>query len=196
MVFTKSPEAGKVKTRLIPFLGAEKSAELYRSMIDRTLRTCRKSGIHDIELWCYPDKDNPYLIDCSSRFNTDLSVQQGQDLGERMWFAFSQVLKRYRFGIIIGCDCPGISPELLDSASKKLTQGYDVVIGPAADGGYYLLGCNGARKELFTNISWGSSTVLTGTLDRIRDLKMRCYELEELWDIDRPEDLKKAGIRI
>jgi len=190
VVFTRTPETGEVKTRLIPTLGEEKATELYRSMVDRTLHTCRSSGIGAIELWCHPDTDHPFLVDCSKRYKTGLFVQQGKDLGERMWFALSDVLGKYRFGIIIGCDCPDLTPEILDTAYEKLVEGYDAVIGPAADGGYYLFGCNRARKELFSDIAWGTPGVFSNTCVRIKKLKMRCFELKELRDIDRPEDLK------
>ena len=189
-IFTRSPDVGKVKTRLIPVLGAEKSAQLYRTMIDRTLNTCSHSGITDIELWCYPETDHPFLNECANRFNFPLRLQQGRDLGERMFFAISSMLKEYQYGIITGCDCPGMTSEILDKTCRMLTDGYDVVIGPSMDGGYYLLGCNQAVKELFTDMPWGTSTVFADTRDRIMELNLKFIELEVLHDIDRPEDLE------
>lgn len=191
MVFTRAPDPGAVKTRLIPALGAEKAAELYRSFLEKTLQTGRSAGFEDIELWCYPDSDHPYFTSCRERFGAGLRVQRGDDLGDRMWFALSQTLKKNRHGIIIGCDSPELSADDLITAVEKLEEGYDNVIGPSIDGGYYLLGSKRADRGLFSDIAWGTETVLSETRERIRELNLRCYDLRELWDIDRPEDLKR-----
>jgi len=191
MVFSKAPVPGSVKTRLIPVMGVEGTTELYKSLIRKTLQTCRDAGFSNIQLWCYPDASHPYFTTCCELFGTSLLEQRGGDLGERMWFALSDALKQHRHGIIIGCDCPDLSPRDLIHAAEMLDQGYDMVLGPSEDGGYYLLGCNKPESELFKCISWGTAAVLSETQARIKDLKLRCFLLQELRDIDRPEDLEK-----
>lgn len=191
MIFSKVPEPGSVKTRLIPVLGKERSAGLYKSLIEKTLQTCRSAGFSAIELWCYPDAGHPYFAVVGGRFNASLCVQQGGDLGERMWCALSEVLQRHRHGIIIGCDCPDLCEQDLITAADKLEEGYDVILGPSEDGGYYLLGSDQAHRDLFRDIDWGTAAVLSETQARIREMKLRCYELQEHWDVDRPEDLEK-----
>jgi rSAM/selenodomain-associated transferase 1 len=194
LIFSKVPEPGSVKTRLIPILGKERAAGFYKSLMEKTLQTCRSAGFSAIELWCYPDADHPYFTTCSRRFNAGLQVQRGGDLGERMWCALSEVLKHHRYAIIIGCDCPDLCTQDLITAAAKLEQGYDIVIGPAGDGGYYLLGSNQAHYDLFRGIDWGTATVYSETQVRIRELKLRSYVLQQHWDIDRPEDLEKYVI--
>lgn len=195
MVFSKAPVPGSVKTRLIPVLGEEGTTELYKTLLHKTLQTCRDAGFSNIQLWCYPDASHPYFRTCCELFSTSLKEQRGGDLGERMWFALSEELQQHRYGIIIGCDCPDLSPRDLIHAAEMLEQGFDVVIGPCEDGGYYLLGSNKPEGELFKDIAWGTAQVMSETWDRIRTLKLSCIEIEEHWDIDRPEDLKKMGNR-
>ena len=194
IVFAKAPNPGAVKTRLIPALGEIKAAKIYRSLMEKTLQTCRSAEFQNIELWCYPDADHPYFNNCWERFNTGLREQQGEDLGERMWFALSRVLSRFRYGIIVGCDCPELSADDLITGAEKLEAGYDTVIGPSVDGGYYLLGSNQDSRDLFTDISWGTASVYSETMERIRKLNLSCYELPEHYDIDRPEDLERWEI--
>ena len=191
MVFSKAPVPGSVKTRLIPVLGEEGCTELYKSLLHRTLQTCQDAGFSNIQLWCFPDTSHPYFTTCSGLFGTSLQEQRGGDLGERMWFALSDALQQHPHGIIIGCDCPGLSPQDLIHAADMLEKGYDIVIGPSEDGGYYLLGGNVAECDLFRDINWGTSAVLSLTRDRIRELKLSCYELQEHWDIDKPKDLRR-----
>ena len=189
MVFSKAPDPGAVKTRLIPVLGEKKATELYKTLLNKTLQTCRHAGFAAIQLWCYPDTDHPYFSTCSRQFNAELREQRGSDLGERMWCALAESLKQYQHGIIIGCDCPDLSVRDLTTAIAKFKAGYDVVLGPSADGGYYLVGSNEADRNIFRDIPWGTASVLSLTRDRIRELELRCYLLPEHQDIDRPEDL-------
>ena len=191
MIFAKAPEPGLVKSRLIPALGEEKAAEVYRSLMEKTLQTCRGAGFKNIQLWCYPNTDHPHFNAYSGRFHARLCAQRGNDLGERMWFALSQALTQYDHGIIVGCDCPDLCADDLITAVEKLEEGCDAVIGPSDDGGYYLLGTNQASHILFTDITWGTATVYSETMERIRELKLHCYELPEHYDVDRPEDLER-----
>lgn len=121
--------------------------------------------------------------------------QQGEDLGQRLQFAFSKALKSSDKVIVIGTDCPRLTPEHILSAEKALDY-IDIVIGPAMDGGYYLLGMKNSYKELFKDIDWSSDRVLHQTLQKIGKLKLSCKLLEELSDIDYIEDWEKFGWKL
>lgn len=119
-----------------------------------------------------------------------LSDQQGADLGERMAFSFSIALQTHDKVIIIGTDCPALDEEYIEQAIQALGE-HDVVIGPAEDGGYVLLGLRKFSLELFTGISWGSDSVLKQTRQVLKDLSWSYKELGIMHDIDRPKDLHR-----
>jgi rSAM/selenodomain-associated transferase 1 len=119
-----------------------------------------------------------------------LYLQEGDDLGARMFNALSEGLKEFAYAIVIGCDCPWLTREDLELASDSLTGDKDAVLGPAVDGGYYLLGLNSAQNSLFENIPWGSASVLPETRRRLAEAGISWHELMEHPDLDRPEDLK------
>ncbi len=190
-IFTKAPVPGKVKTRLIPTLGEDDAAKLYQSLLNRTLETAKQAGIANVQLWCTPTIEHSYLKACADRFSVGLRLQEGNDLGERMYFAVEDSLNRGNYVLIIGADCPELSADDLHLAYRKLRQKHDIVLGPAEDGGYYLIGVKSVRNELFTDIQWGSSKVLSTTRDRLKKMDLSSFELCERWDVDRPEDLER-----
>ena len=108
-----------------------------------------------------------------------------------MLFAISQALRvpNKKGVILIGCDCPAITATYLKEAASRLNQGAKLVLGPAEDGGYVLIGVNGVYPELFRDIDWGSERVFSQTVSNARALGIDCVTLEPLWDVDRPEDL-------
>jgi rSAM/selenodomain-associated transferase 1 len=189
IVFAKNPVPGRVKTRLIPELGEEGAAALYRELMERTLQTAAGSGLKHVELHCTPSIADPVFQDFRERFNLSLHLQQGRDLGERMHHAFSQVLFNNGAAVLIGCDCPGLKPEDLDTAREKLNDDVDVVLGPASDGGYYLIGLKEEQPSLFENMEWGGAYVLDKTRERIKERNLSCFELPTYTDIDRPGDI-------
>jgi uncharacterized protein len=189
LVFAKAPVPGEVKTRLMPDLNAEACARLQRRLIERTLQTSLKAALRPVELWCAPDCAHSFFTQCVAKFNVELRAQQGGDLGMRMHHALSTALTDANFALIIGCDCPTLGSEYLTQASQALVDGVPVVLGPAEDGGYVLIGARGTARELFEGIEWGTSRVLAQTRDRLQSLKWRWRELKPLWDIDRPTDL-------
>jgi uncharacterized protein len=190
IVFAKAPRAGEVKTRLIPLLGAEGAAALHRQLMHRTLVTATDVDLGPVELHATPNVDDPFLKDCAKRFGIALAPQHGENLGERMRNAFDDALARHGRVILIGTDCPVLTPQHLCDAQAALASN-DAVLIPAEDGGYALIGLTRCDNRLFDGIAWGGDTVLAATRERLRALHWRWHELETLWDIDRPEDYRR-----
>lgn len=189
IIFSKAPVAGEVKTRLIPDLGGAAAAELYKDLVTSTLKTAGQTNIPAIQLWCAPVIEHPFFNDCTKNFDITLHRQEGDNLGERMYHALSTALDNYSHALLIGCDCPQLSAADLTLANNKLVEACDVVLGPAEDGGYYLIGAKSPHQQLFTDMDWGSGTVLSKTRECLKKLDLQYFELEEKWDLDRPEDL-------
>lgn len=190
LVFTKSPVLGEVKTRLQPDFTLEQSLKLHKTMMLNTLALSEKCNGLDTELCCTPNRNTSFFLDCENRFPVTLSDQQGEDLGERMAFALSVALQTHDKVLIIGIDCPAIDEAYIEEAILALDN-VDAVIGPAADGGYVLLGLRKFSLDLFTDFSWGSDSVLSQTRKVLTDLAWSSQELGIMHDIDRPEDLHR-----
>jgi uncharacterized protein len=190
VVFTRFPEAGKTKTRLIPFLGAEAAANLQRQMTEHTItqvNQLKTSTNVSVEV-CFAGGDVSLM---QTWLGNDLIYQpQGDgDLGERMTRSLTHAFTDNAVKVvIIGTDCPGIDIDILTSAFTHLDTS-DVVLGPAVDGGYYLIGLRYPHPELFININWGTSHVFQQTLDIAQKLSLSVTQLIYLTDIDHPEDL-------
>lgn len=192
LIFAKAPVAGYAKRRLIPALGADKAAALQARLIEHTLATSAATGI-PVELWCAPDASHSFFAECAGRYPIILRSQTGRDLGERMHHAFIDALGRSPWAVLIGCDSPALTPEMLIESSQMLEQGCDAVIGPAEDGGYYLIGLRQLELSLFHDIPWGTGIVLERTRERMHALGWGWKELSPLWDLDRPDDLSRLG---
>lgn len=197
VVFTRYPEAGQVKTRLIPALGEAGAADLHRRMISRTLTAAGELALHGlaaIEV-CYTGGGEQRM---KRLFGEELKMVpqlEGGDLGDRMHAAFQRC-----FGegaekvVIVGTDCPGLSGRIMLRAFDELDQA-PLVLGPALDGGYYLIGLTGVPPKLFEGIPWGTDQVLRRTVDLAKRLELPVTLLIPLGDVDRPEDLKKTDLR-
>ncbi len=188
LVFARAPVPGRAKTRLIPELGAEGAAALHARLCHQTLKTA--CGLDDtrLELWCSPDCNHAFFRQCAEDYPLVLRTQQGKDLGQRMQRALALSLKKSPWAIIIGTDCPGLSTTDLRQAREILVT-HDAVLGPAQDGGYYLMGLKRAPSILFTDIPWGSREVAELTRQRMGLLNWEWDELRWQHDLDRPEDL-------
>jgi len=188
LIFARDPVPGQAKTRLIPALGEKAAATLHARLTRRTLASaCSVEGFC-VNLYCTPDSKTPFFRQCREDFPLDLHLQQGADLGQRMQQAFLSALKDTDQAILIGTDCPELTAEDLRQARAILEQ-HDCVLGPAHDGGYYLLGLKQAAPQLFCDIPWGGNQVAQLTRARIRELGWTCQELRLLHDLDREEDL-------
>lgn len=187
-VFSKAPHPGAVKTRLIPALGSIGAARLQRRLTLKTLQLARDFSPGHITLWCAPDTRHRFFRALSRHRSMDIRTQTGNGLGERMHHAFATHGAPL---ILVGTDCPALRVEHLEAASRALSDGYDAVFIPAEDGGYVLVGLRQANSRIFENIDWGSDRVMRQTREQLAESGMRWIELETLWDVDRPDDLKR-----
>ena len=185
IIFTRNIVKGKCKTRLASVVGDDVAMEIYRFLVNHTVEISKDLPV---QKWVfYSDK-----IEENDLFNRNAFekyAQEGEDLGKRMHNAFNVGFAQgYENIIIIGSDMYEISQKDLELAFEKLEQ-HDYVIGPAKDGGYYLLGMKSANSAIFDNKNWGTSSVLTDTLKDIDsgDLKL----LSERNDVDVIEDIKE-----
>lgn len=190
IVFTRYPEPGTTKTRLIPALGSEGAARLQHDLTRRVLARARElRELAGVEIEVRFEGGDAEKM--TATFGRDLScVPQGPgDLGCRMERAFEESFADgVGEAVLIGADCPDVTAELLRNAFQQLAD-HDLVLGPAADGGYYLAGLRSSEPSLFEGIVWGSDGVFEATMCRARERSLRVGLLETLSDIDRPEDL-------
>jgi uncharacterized protein len=187
IIFTRYPEPGKTKTRLIPALGELGAAQLHRRMAEHTLQQAR-SLTCDIEVW-YVGGTEELMQDWLGK---DLCYreQPAGDLGDRLCAAFRSAFDQgYQTTMIVGTDCPGITTALLAQGFAEL-QNQVVAIGPAIDGGYYLIGLQQLVPELFQEIAWSTVIVFSETLAIADRLQLPTYLLPSLPDIDLPADLQ------
>jgi rSAM/selenodomain-associated transferase 1 len=170
IVFARRAVPGRVKTRLVPRLGEWGAARLHARLTRHALRIAAAAACGPVELH-------------------DTARQRGADLGERMYRALARALRRHRSAIVIGADCPALRPADLARAARALAGGCDMVLAPAEDGGYVLIGARRISPRLFSGIAWGEAEVYETTLRRLDALGYRWRALRRLWDVDRPEDL-------
>jgi uncharacterized protein len=185
IIFVRKPELGKVKTRLAADIGDDRALQVYIELLKHTHAvTCN--------LCC--DK---YVYYSESTVEDDMwentifrkASQKGEGLGERMMAAFSDLFKNgYTKVVIIGSDCPALSTDIIESAFQELNV-YNAVIGPSADGGYYLLGLTELLSGLFYNKQWSTASVLQDTITSITSLNKSYFLLPVLADIDTAGDL-------
>ncbi len=190
LIFAKAPEAGEVKTRLVPHLSHDQAARLHADLTRGCLRKCTTASLCDVQLWCSPDTSHPFFVECGQHYRVSLHRQTGHDLGERMSNALQRMRGRYRKLIIIGTDAPALDIGTIDGAAAALDE-TDVVLVPAEDGGYVLLGAAAYRPGLLAGVPWGTSSVLSCTLRSLDRLGLAYRLLGQCWDVDRPADLER-----
>lgn len=199
LIFAKTPQQGRVKTRLIPALGEAGATQLYSGLLRREVEWIARETPYEIELWVSPDKSHPLLQELSHRYGLKLHLQQGEDLGARMGYAAEQALRRHQRVLLLGVDCPALTATHLTQALSWLEEGEDAVLGPAEDGGYVLLGLQRSHPALFVGHAWGGAEVAETTRQAMRQIGWRWRELPLLWDLDRADDLAQfqaLGIEI
>ena len=186
--FARAPEAGAVKTRMLPYLSPQQACDLHCELVSWTCRRLTSACLGAVELAVAGETGASLFRECRASGVSAIYRQSGGDLGERMYRAMLGGLSRYDRVILVGSDCPWIDRAYLQSALEGLDEA-PLVLGPALDGGYVLIGAREVRPELFARISWGTEAVLTQTRERLEELGWRWRELPALGDVDRPEDL-------
>ncbi|MEO1147370.1 MAG: TIGR04283 family arsenosugar biosynthesis glycosyltransferase [Cyanobacteria bacterium J06638_22] len=190
IIFTRYPEPGRTKTRLIPALGPEGAADLQRQLTEHTLRQVRSlQQRRSLRItWCFAGGDDAAMQDWLGS-DWDYQPQAAGDLGDRLIAAMSGAFAAGATTVaFIGIDCPGIDAALLDAAFRALETA-DMVLGPADDGGYYLIGLRRPLPDLFQGIDWGTAVVRQQTEAIAQSLTLSSHLLKPLNDIDRPDDL-------
>ena len=191
-ILAKAPIPGLSKTRLIPLLGEAGAASLQARFIERTLQTARLAATGPITLWYTPEDSVDYFARFACPGSVRLLPQHDEDLGERMNRC---VAERIASGgeLVIGTDCPCIEASDLEVAAKALATQFEVVLFPAEDGGYGLIGLQVADIRLFQGVSWSSEKVLEETRQNLRRLGKNWGELVSVWDLDRPADVARLA---
>jgi len=200
-IFCKTPERGFVKTRLAASVGDQKALEIYLGLLKitdgetRSFSSSRNlfvtSALEDsIEKMQSTLQQHDLFTDPKTSF----TIQQGEDLGQRMSAAFENLFKNHRSVVLIGCDLPELTSALISNAFDAL-QCNDVVIGPCCDGGYYLIGLNKVTPDLFKEISWSTEKVLKQTLEKAKKLSLKVQLLDRLRDIDTLDDLQLSKFK-
>lgn len=183
LIFQKNAELGKVKTRLAKDVGNESALEIYNQLCELTHEVCKEVPV-DKHLYFSSFIPEIHPTEPSYFFH----IQKGEDLGERMSNAFGEMFRKgYQKLLIIGTDCPEISTQLLLEAFSLLEES-EVVLGPAEDGGYYLLGMGRYFPQLFQNIHWSTSEVVNQTKNILESGNISYRLLPVRTDIDTLED--------
>lgn len=189
LVFAKAPEPGHVKTRLAPALGDGGAAVLAARLLKGTLATVRAAALGPVTLCCAPDATHDVFRVFSRRFDVDLAGQGDGDLGARMHRALARTLETHETALLVGTDIPHMQTSDLNDAAERLRNGTDVVLGPAEDGGYWLIGARRVDARLFDGLAWGGPHVLADTSARVRSLGWSVSLVEMRRDVDRPDDV-------
>ncbi len=197
IIFAKLPEPGKVKTRLARDLGDEKAAEVYSDIARDIVSRVSNSSIYETVIFYDPPEKKKeithWLKDCANTDSEHLLPQRGGKLGDRISGAFERIFSlENKRAVIIGTDCTDVSAHMIEETFLDL-KNFDAVLGPAKDGGYYLLGLNQFVPELFKDIDWSTDLVLGQTLSRLDRLGYNYKLLETLRDIDNLNDLNSLS---
>ncbi len=188
-ILARAPVPGLAKTRLIPRLGADGAAALQKWLLRRTVATAVAADVGPVTLWCAPDVDHPEFSACRARGQVVLRRQAPGDLGARMHAAVAD-LPAPAGVLVVGTDCPVLTPGLLRQAAASLDQD-DATVIPAEDGGYVLIGMRQPSPRVFADIDWGSGKVMAQTRERLSEIGWRWSEFTPLWDVDRDEDFRR-----
>ena len=187
-ILAQAPIPGFAKVRLIPAIGAHAAAVLQERLTGRTVATALAAGIGPVTLCCEPDATHDTFLKMVARMKITLRPQPQGDLGARMLAA---VAGNAGPVLVIGTHCPALTEAHLRSAASALREGNDVVLIPAENGGYVLVGMRKAQPTLFSNIPWARSTVLADMRARIVEQRLMLVERPPLWDVDTELDLAR-----
>lgn len=191
MIFAKAPVPGRVKTRLAGHFGSRGAARLYRRMLSQTLQQAVAAQLCPVQLWCAPDCQQGFFHQARQRWGVSLHRQPPGDLGAKMHGAFRHSLREARGVVVIGGDCASIGVAELRQALRWLHAGTPAVLGPAADGGYVLLGLSQPLAGLFQRMPWSTDRVLDLSRGRLHRAGLAWRELPLGFDVDKPGDVRR-----
>lgn len=180
-ILAKAPVPGLVNTRLIPTIGAHAAAVLQERLTERAIATSLAAEVGPVTLWCSPDATHSTFLKLVMQQRIVLKRQPEGDLGARMLAATAAGNGPV---LVIGTDCPALTELHLRGAANALREGNDVVIIPAEDGGYVLIGTRKPQPAIFADIAWGTNTVLADTRTRVIEQRLMLTEQPPLWDVD------------
>ncbi|HBH25602.1 MAG TPA: glycosyltransferase [Cytophagales bacterium] len=181
ILFYKIPVLGKVKTRLASSFGDIKAKEIYQKLLNHAIDVMKKQKVA-IPYW--------YINEKTKSMTEDMFIQKGLSIGERMKNAIAEQLDSGGKKVaLFGSDCYGINKEIIEEAFHALDK-YDIVLGPANDGGYYSIGMKRMQRFLFEGITWSTPEVKDQTIEKCHQHNLSVYELPLLTDVDTPEDLE------
>ncbi len=187
-ILAKAPVPGLAKTRLIPTIGAHAAAVLQERLTERAVATALAADVGPVTIWCAPDGTHDSFLKLVARSRITLRRQPEGDIGARMLAATATGSGPT---LVIGTDCPALTEVHLRGAANALRNGTDVILIPAEDGGYVLIGTRSAQPPLFAGIAWGTKTVLAETRARIIAQRLILTEQPPLWDVDTEDDLAR-----
>lgn len=187
-ILAKAPVPGLAKTRLIPTIGAHAAAVLQERLTERAVATALAADVGPVTIWCAPDGTHNSFLKLVARSRITLRRQPEGDIGARMLAATATGSGPT---LVIGTDCPALTEVHLRGAANALRNGTDVILIPAEDGGYVLIGTRSAQPPLFAGIAWGTKTVLAETRTRIIQQRLILTEQPPLWDVDTENDLAR-----
>ena len=189
VILAKAPVPGLAKTRLIPALGAGRSASLARRMLTYTLQQASAAAVGPVELCVSPAPSDPAWQDWPAVQGIQWTAQCDGDLGARMANVAQRVIAAKERVLLIGTDCPQLDGVQLRRAAELLGNA-DAVMYPTFDGGYALLGLKQFNARLFEQMPWSTAVVADRTIDRLRELNWSLTVGGMLHDIDEPADLR------
>ncbi|UYZ64391.1 TIGR04282 family arsenosugar biosynthesis glycosyltransferase [Hymenobacter weizhouensis] len=189
LIFARYPELGKVKTRLAAGVGEEEALRVYRWLLEHTRAVV--GPLQEVRKTVWLAEPGPGADRTDAWLGFEQWPQPAGDLGQKMQAAFTQAFADGApAAVIIGTDCPGLTTDHLRAAFTALAT-HDLVLGPAADGGYYLLGMKQLWPNLFELKAWSTASVRADTLADARRLGLRVHQLPQLHDIDTADDLRR-----
>jgi rSAM/selenodomain-associated transferase 1 len=193
-IFARAPVLHKVKTRLASSIGAQAALAAHEELVSLALSQMAKVPGLASELWIAGPTDHPTVVQWSEGWQLPIVAQQGDDLGARMSHALQRCLDEGAQGLVVGTDCPAITSGYVQRAARSLNS-HDLVLGPAEDGGYGLIGLRKPAPALFEDIHWGTDTVLRETLDRALRVGLSYELLPTIWDVDTAADWDRFRAR-
>jgi rSAM/selenodomain-associated transferase 1 len=195
VLMAKAPREGEVKTRLIGVLSPSQATDLYCNFLRDTFALMEEVW-HEREtlslVLCYTPEGEEEAFETIEREGSLMLAQRGENLGERLRNCFADLFQLGFDSIVaLGADSPTLPKDLLIEAFESLADEKDVIIGPAEDDGYYLIGMRKLHGRIFEDIPWGTAGVLSGTQERARELGLNLHMLPVWYDVDTPEELAR-----